>query len=116
MVNTETISVVIPMFNSAATIRRAMGSVFQQSYQPIEIIVVDDGSHDDGVAIIRESFCGVKVVSQKNLGTSAARNAGILAATSDWIAFLDADDIWLPNHLETATKIISLYPEVHVAS
>ena len=104
------------MFNSAATIKRALGSVFQQSFSPTEIIVVDDGSNDDGVAILMESFCAVKVVSQKNLGASAARNAGILSATSDWIAFLDADDIWLPNHLETATKMINLYPEVHVVS
>jgi glycosyltransferase involved in cell wall biosynthesis len=116
MLTSPTISVVIPMFNASGTISRAIGSVFQQSVVPIEIIVVDDGSIDDGAEVIRMSFQGIKIVSQSNLGGSAARNAGILTATSEWIAFLDADDIWLPNHLETLANIIRQYPQVHVAS
>lgn len=92
------VSVVIPAFNSQAYLAEALESVAWQTDEPREVIVVDDGSSDCSAAIAR-SFAGVRVIQQPNRGVSAARNAGIKAATSDYIAFLDADDIWLPDKL-----------------
>ncbi|ASV76489.1 Putative glycosyl transferase [Thermogutta terrifontis] len=94
------ISVVIPVYNGAKYLREALASVMEQTYKPFEIIVVDDGS-TDGSADIAKSFAeNIIVLSQANRGESAARNLGINAASGDWIAFLDADDIWHPKKLE----------------
>lgn len=91
------ISVVIPAYNASAYLRTTLESVFAQSMQPHEVIVVNDGSTDDTVAIA-ESF-GATVISLENHGPSAARNAGTQAAGSEFIAYLDADDIWAPEKL-----------------
>ncbi|GAA0540662.1 glycosyltransferase involved in cell wall biosynthesis [Rhizomicrobium palustre] len=90
------ISVVIPAYNAAATLRRALESVFRQTVPLTEIIVVDDASRDavslgNGVRVLRHD---------RQMGAAAARNTGIRAAVGDWIAFLDADDEWLPQKLE----------------
>lgn len=95
----ESVSVVIPCFNSEGTIVEAIQSVVEQSYPVTEIIVVDDGSKDNSVLIVKKYFPTVQLIQQSNRGVSAARNVGIKAATSNWIAFLDADDIWLPEKL-----------------
>ncbi len=91
------ISVVIPAFNAAATLGAALASVAAGRCLPERTIVVDDGSTDDTVDIAR-SF-GACVVSQRNGGLADARNAGIRAATTPWIALLDADDVWMPGRL-----------------
>jgi glycosyltransferase involved in cell wall biosynthesis len=92
------ISVVIPAFNAQLYIAQALHSVARQTQRPSEVIVVDDGSIDDTVQIAA-SF-GVRLIRQRNAGPSAARNAGIRASASAWIAFLDADDQWDRDKLE----------------
>ncbi len=93
------ISVVIPVHNGARYLGEALESVSWQTLQPAEIIVVDDGSTDCSGAIAG-AFAGVRVVQQVNSGPSVARNVGVAACSSEIIAFLDADDIWLPDKLE----------------
>lgn len=95
------ISVVVPAYNVARFIRRALDSVIAQTCTPSEIIVVDDGSSDD-TAAISSSFPGVTVLSRENCERGAARNTGIREASSDFVALLDGDDEWLPGHLENA--------------
>jgi glycosyltransferase involved in cell wall biosynthesis len=106
------ISVVIPACNAAAYIERAIGSVLAQNRPADEVIVVDDGSKDNTAEVVRLFGDKIKLISQANAGVSAARNAGIHAATGDWIAFLDADDEWLPNHLEKHSAILSRNPSL----
>lgn len=92
------VSVIIPSYNRAHTLARALDSVLAQSVLPDEIIVIDDGSTDATSALLQR-YPQVKVIQQPNQGVSAARNAGIQAARSEWIALLDSDDAWLPNKL-----------------
>jgi len=91
-------SVVIPAFNSAATLARAIESVRAQTWPAHEIIVVDDGS-TDATAAVAGRFEDVRLLRQKNSGVAAARNAGAVAACGDWLAFLDADDWYTPERL-----------------
>jgi glycosyltransferase involved in cell wall biosynthesis len=92
------ISVVIPAYNAARFLPRCLESVFAQTLKPDEVIVVDDGSTDNTAALAEE--LGARVISQPNGGLSAARNTGIRNASSEWIALLDADDLWAPTKLE----------------
>jgi glycosyltransferase involved in cell wall biosynthesis len=97
------ISVIIPAFEAAATIRQTLNSVLAQTYREFEVIVVDDGSSDATVAIVEEfveSDTRFRLVRQGNAGVGAARNTAILKAQGEYIAPLDADDIWLPQKLE----------------
>jgi hypothetical protein len=96
--------VVIPAYNSIDYLPSALRSVFNQSIKPIEVIVVDDGS-TDGTDYLAQSF-GVTVISLANGGPSAARNVGTRAASGEYVAYLDADDVWLPQKL--AVQITSL--------
>jgi glycosyltransferase involved in cell wall biosynthesis len=93
------VSVIVPTYNSAAYIGRALESVLKQNRSADEIIVVDDGSTDQTGEIVRRYGDSVRYIRQENAGVSAARNTGIQAAQHDWIAFLDADDEWLDQHL-----------------
>lgn len=94
------ISVVIPAFNAEGHISNAIKSVIGQEFPSHEIIVVDDGSTDNTKKVVEQfSLANIKYLFQKNGGPSIARNNGILHASGDYIAFLDADDIWYPNHL-----------------
>lgn len=88
------VSAVIPVYNGALYIEEALASVYAQTHQPYEIIVVDDGSVDDSAAIAERA--GVRCIRRAHEGAAAARNAGVQAATGDYIAFLDADDVWMP--------------------
>jgi glycosyltransferase involved in cell wall biosynthesis len=92
------LSVIIPAYNAERYIGEALESVLAQTAPPAEIIVVDNGSNDRTVAVAK-AF-GVRVLQQAQRGPSATRNAGILAATKPWVAFLDADDIWEPEKLK----------------
>ena len=107
----EVISVIIPVFNGERFLAEALDSVFAQDYRPIEVIVVDDGSGDRS-GEIADSYPGVKVLTQDHRGLPAARNAGIAAATGEFIAFLDADDIMLPIKLRTQTDYMREHPDV----
>lgn len=100
------------MFNAKRTIRRALASVLAQSVPPAEVIVVDDGSSDDGLAIVAAEFPDVRLVRQSNGGPGSARNHGVRLATHAWTAFLDADDSWDPDHLEEFGRLISEFPGV----
>ncbi len=94
------ISVVIPAYNVGEYIAQTITSVLKQTCCPNEIIVIDDGSTDNTAEVIRSFGDQVIFIAQSNAGVSAARNAGIQAATGDWIAFLDGDDEWLPEKLQ----------------
>ncbi len=95
-----TISVIIPAYNAEEYVGRAIDSVLAQTRQPDEIIVVDDGSTDNTAEVIKSYGSKVCFIHQENGGASVARNTGIEAARSKWIAFLDADDEWLPEKLQ----------------
>jgi len=93
------VSVIIPTFNRASTIDRAIKSVLGQTYKNFELIVVDDGSTDNTFELIK-SYPINEIIKTKNHGVSSARNQGILLAKGEWIALLDSDDEWLPKKLE----------------
>lgn len=94
------VSVVIPVFNGEKYIEATLEGVFGQTHPDIEVIVVDDGSCDATLDILSRYGDRVRVIQQQNSGSAAARNRGLQEATGDWIAFVDADDIWLPEKLE----------------
>src|SRR4051812_20102412 len=94
------ITVIIPAYNSRRLVAGAIDSAFAQTYAPLEVIVIDDGSQDGTAEIVEERYGSrVRLLSQANAGPSAARNAGIAIARGNWIAFLDADDVWIPEKL-----------------
>lgn len=101
------ISVVVPLYNKAAHVRRALDSVAAQTLQDFEAIVVDDGSTDGGASVVEE-YAGARfrLVRQPNAGPGAARNRGIRESTGDVLAFLDADDEWLPGYLEHVVGLL----------
>lgn len=100
------ISVVIPAFNRAHTLPRALDSVAQQTLAPAEVVVVDDGSTDGTSDLLATCYPSVTRLRQENRGVSAARNRGILHATSPWIALLDSDDSWQPNKLAWQSEAV----------
>lgn len=108
----NTISVVIPAFNAEKHIARTIKSVLEQTLSPNEIIIVDDGSSDNTAQAVRSFGNKVILIEQENAGASAARNTGIKAANSEWIAFLDADDEWLPEKLRLQTEHLQRNPEL----
>lgn len=109
------ITVVIPLYNKAQYIQRAINSVLRQSFQDFHILIVDDGSTDEGPSIVSSyTDSRIALVSQSNQGVSVARNKGIKEATDDLIAFLDADDEWKPELLEKFYKLSIQYPNCDV--
>lgn len=107
-----TISAVIPAYNNGDYITRAIESVFSQTYPADEIIVVDDGSTDTTAERVQSFGERVIFIRQENAGASAARNTGIQAARFDWIAFLDADDEWMPDKLRLQVDLLQRHPEL----
>jgi len=107
-----TVSVVIPAYNIGELVSRAIDSVLAQTHQPDEIIVVDDGSADDTADVIKSYGPKVIYIYQENLGLAGARNTGIKAATSQWIAFLDGDDEWLPDNLRLHADVLKRNPDL----
>jgi len=107
----EKISVIIPLFNKGPYIARAIESVLHQTIQNFEIIVIDGGSQDEGPRIVN-NFQDIRIhfLVQHGKGVSNARNEGVNHAKNEFIAFLDADDEWMPKHLETILKLIEKYP------
>ena len=103
----SSVSVVIPTFNRGHTLNRAIDSVLGQTLLPSEIIVVDDGSTDGTEELISTEYSSVSYIRSENRGVSAARNLGMKAAKSDWFAFLDSDDQWLPHKLEKQFECLS---------
>ena len=111
------ISVVLPLWNKEAYIARTLQSVLKQTFQEFELIVVDDGSTDNSPEIV-SGFTDkrIRLIRQANGGVSSARNRGISEALYPYIAFIDGDDEWLPEHLETLAHLIQAYPECGVYS
>jgi glycosyltransferase involved in cell wall biosynthesis len=106
------ISVVIPLYNKETVVQRTIDSVLRQTYSHFEVIVVNDGSTDGGPAVVREiQDSRIRLIDQDNSGVSAARNRGVLEARYELIAFLDADDEWLPDFLETVIGLASRFPD-----
>ena len=104
-------SVVIPSYNRSAWLVAALESVFAQTEPPFEIIVADDGSTDDTLTVLKNYAARVKVLAQCNAGPAAARNLGIGAATGDYIAFLDSDDLWFPRTLALYREVIEQHAQ-----
>lgn len=98
------ISAVIPTYNRENTIARSIASVLSQEFPVSELIVVDDGSQDDTKKIVQSYGDKVRYVYQTNAGVAAARNRGVYEARYEWIAFLDSDDYWFPDHLKRITN------------
>ena len=107
------VSAIIPTFNRAATILRAVESVLRQEYSPLELIVVDDGSEDETLRLLTPlaELGRLKIVGQPNRGVSAARNTGIKAAGGQLLAFLDSDDEWLPGKIRAQVDHFSQNPQ-----
>lgn len=106
------ISIVIPLYNKAHTIKRTLASVLKQTYTEFEVLVVNDGSTDNGLEVVKTFSADnrIQIVEQINQGVSAARNKGVASAKYGYIAFLDGDDEWLPTYLEKMKEAIDLHP------
>lgn len=108
------ISVIIPTYNRAAFVGEAVDSVLAQSSLPGEVIVVDDGSKDDTRSVLSVHSDRIRYVGQLHRGVSAARNHGIALARGEWLAFLDSDDLWLPDKLAAQTRYMVDNPHIRV--
>ena len=107
-----TISVVIPTYNRARFLGKAVASVRAQTYPCFEIVIVDDGSTDDTAQVVATLGAGIRYISQANAGPAAARNFGIQEARGDLVAFLDTDDRWLPEKIARQVAILQTEPAV----
>ncbi|WP_218689534.1 glycosyltransferase family 2 protein [Psychrobacter sp. BF1] len=105
-------SIVIPLYNKELSITNTINSVLRQTYQKFEIIIVNDGSTDASVKAV-ESIKDDRIIliHKHNEGVSSARNSGIYEARYEWIALLDGDDLWEPNHLEEIIKMMKIFPK-----
>lgn len=107
-------SVIIPLYNKAPYVKKAIESVYAQTYRNFECIVVDDGSTDGSLDIVRSldtGDCTLEIILQSNSGVAAARNKGVKASHGEYVAFLDADDWWEPTFLEEMDMLIKEYPD-----
>ncbi|NBB31614.1 glycosyltransferase family A protein [Cellulophaga sp. BC115SP] len=107
------ISIVIPLYNKAHTVQRTIMSIISQDYKDFEVIIVDDGSTDNGIDIIKSLISDnrFKIIQQENQGVSVARNRGVKESSYNYIAFLDADDEWKPQFLTAIINAITKFPE-----
>lgn len=105
-------TVVIPLFNKEKFVKETIKSVLNQTFKSFELIIVNDGSTDKSLAIVSEfNDNRITILNQNNKGVSSARNWGIESSNTNFICFLDADDIWKPNHLEVLHNIILKFPD-----
>ena len=95
-------SIIIPVYNVEKYLKKCLDSVFNQTYKDYEVIVVNDGTKDNSMDIVKDY--DVKVINQKNQGLSAARNAGVKKATGEYLIFLDSDDYWEKDLLKELSK------------
>jgi glycosyltransferase involved in cell wall biosynthesis len=109
--NTPLVSVIIPTYNRAWSLKKAIDSVLQQDYKNFELIVVDDGSTDNTEKLLLSYADSIKTIQQDNQGVSASRNRGIKAATGDLITFLDSDDYWYPEKLSAQVDFFNANPD-----
>lgn len=113
---TPTLSVVIPTYNSQETVRAALESVYNQSIPPDEVLVIDDESTDNTCNVVTSNFPQVQLIKKHNGGPASARNLGIKNATSEWVAFLDADDIWAADKNEIQLREVVENPRAVLVS
>lgn len=112
-------SVIIPLYNKAHYVAKAVKSVLAQTFTDYELVIVDDGSTDDSFAIAMQTIEGhanCRLIRQENAGVSVARNNGVAASQGDYLCFLDADDWWEPTFLEELARLIDEYPEAGIYS
>lgn len=115
--NRFTLSVVIPLHNKAEVIRRCVDSVLAQTSTDYELVIVDDGSTDESLSIVLSyKDYRLKVIEQENRGAGRARNTGITEASGEWIAFLDADDVWRNDHLQELKNLIAEFGDAGIVS
>jgi glycosyltransferase involved in cell wall biosynthesis len=110
------VSVIIPTYNRATYISRAVESVLSQSYRDFEVIVVDDGSCDNTKQVVQAYGDRIRYVFQSNAGPGAARNLGIRVSEGMYLAFLDSDDTWMPEFLGKTVEALDAHPEVDVVT
>ena len=110
----ETITVIIPAYNSGRFVADALDSALRQTAPPTQIIVIDDGSTDDTDARLLPYRDRITLIDQANQGAAAARNAGLRIATGEFIAFLDADDVWHQRKLEAQLQLMCRRPEIQL--
>lgn len=112
------VSAIIPAYNAEDFIAETLDSVFAQTYRPLEIIVVDDGSTDRTAEVVKnylqrnDNETNLRYIYQQNSGPSGARNSGIKSSTGKYVAFLDADDLWPEDKLSKQAGLMELYPDV----
>ena len=112
IIEPPSVSVIVPLYNKAAYVEKTLRSIVAQTYPAAEIIVVDDGSTDDGPSLVQAiDDERLQLIRQDNHGPGHARNQGLLAAASPYVAFLDADDEWLPNFLEVTLGHLRDHPD-----
>lgn len=105
-------SIIIPLFNKEKGVLQSLNSVLAQSFSDYEIIIIDDGSTDDSIELVKSvNDDRIVIYSQENSGPSAARNTGIRISRGEWLLFLDADDELLPDALNTFNELIKRYPD-----
>ncbi|MGV3460868.1 MAG: glycosyltransferase family 2 protein [Flavobacterium sp.] len=108
-------SVIVSLYNKEAYIKATLDSILAQGYQDYEVIITDDGSTDGSASIVKQfTDPRIKYYRKDNEGASAARNFGVKMAAGEYFAFLDADDIWYPDHLEAMVKCIAAMPHLKV--
>lgn len=110
-------SVVIPLYNKASYVRKAIQSVLAQTFTDYELVIVDDGSVDESAQIAADAIKGhdhCRLIKQENAGVAVARNQGVAASKGDYLCFLDADDWWEPTFLEEMRRLIEDYPEAGI--
>ncbi len=117
MTGKKKISVIIPLYNCSLLVSRALESVNNQSIEEnIEVLIIDDGSTDDSVEVVKKSNINAEVIHQENQGPAVARNKGIEIASGEYIAFLDADDYWEPEFLNSTVSFMESHPEAIAVS
>ena len=111
------IAVVVPVYNKEPFLKDCIQSVLDQTLPVAQIIIIDDGSTDNGMKIVEKMKDNrFKVIRQNNLGVSSARNTGIESSSCQYIAFLDADDLWMPDHSLSLSDLVEKYPEKDIWS
>lgn len=111
-------SIIIPLYNKAPYVKKALLSVIEQTFRGFELVVVNDGSSDDSLVVAKEllekSGLNYQLIHQNNAGVSIARNNGVTASCGDYLCFLDADDWWAPTFLERMDWLIKEYPDAGI--
>lgn len=118
-------SIIVPLYNKAPYVRKALDSILSQTFTDFELIIVDDGSKDESMKVVQDFILDVscmmydvcdkiKVIQQENAGVAAARNNGVAKSKGEYVCFLDADDWWEPNFLEEMDRLIKEYPDAGI--